>query len=265
MAGKVFLTDAWVPNAYRNQVPTTRAQIAAIKPSHILIGHGHFDHAADAPDIAKASGARLVGSAGHCAFFRGSGVSCDAVVAAGARPGSTPDLPWHPRDHGHRDEQHPLDPQDAHGAASPAAAHPTERPSDHRSAACGRTRPSRRASERSGGRCGPLCLLRRRPPDRLERLGRAGEPGSRWSGDPRRPARSRARRPARRVHSGVQRDHQRTGRSDALHRRAAPESLCAQPSRRLVPGDRDSRRQPRTSLLRRPEDHRRASRGPLSP
>ncbi|MCK8614010.1 MBL fold metallo-hydrolase [Gordonia sp. C13] len=89
MAGQVFLTDAWVPNAYRNQVPTTRAQIAAIKPSHILIGHGHFDHAADAADIAKASGARLVGSAGHCAFFRRPGVACDAVAATGARPGST--------------------------------------------------------------------------------------------------------------------------------------------------------------------------------
>ncbi|KAF0968087.1 MBL fold metallo-hydrolase [Gordonia sp. YY1] len=91
MAGKVFLTDAWLPNAYRGHVPTTRAQIAAIKPSHILIGHGHFDHAADAVDIARASGARLVGSASHCAFFHRSAprVACDVVAAAGARPGST--------------------------------------------------------------------------------------------------------------------------------------------------------------------------------
>ncbi|MDS1112974.1 MBL fold metallo-hydrolase [Gordonia westfalica] len=91
MAGKVFLTDAWVPNVYSRHVPTTREQIAAVKPSHILIGHGHFDHAADAADIARASGARLVGSAGHCAFFRRSapGVACDVVAATGARPGST--------------------------------------------------------------------------------------------------------------------------------------------------------------------------------
>lgn len=63
MAGHVFLTDAWVPNVYTGHVPTSRAQIAAIKPSHIFIGHGHFDHAADAAEIARASGARIVGSA----------------------------------------------------------------------------------------------------------------------------------------------------------------------------------------------------------
>lgn len=90
MAGHVFLTDAWVPNVYTGHVPTTRAQIAAIKPSHIFIGHGHFDHAADAAEIARASGARIVGSAAHCAHFRTAapGVSCDAAVPSGARPGS---------------------------------------------------------------------------------------------------------------------------------------------------------------------------------
>ncbi|MCR5979258.1 MBL fold metallo-hydrolase [Gordonia jinghuaiqii] len=89
MAGKVFLVDAWVPNVYRNYVPTTPAQLAAIKPSHIFIGHAHFDHAADAVEIAARSGARLVGSAEHCAFFRqeSSSVRCDAV--AGSRPGTT--------------------------------------------------------------------------------------------------------------------------------------------------------------------------------
>ncbi|GAC56435.1 hypothetical protein GOHSU_06_00470 [Gordonia hirsuta DSM 44140 = NBRC 16056] len=91
MGGQVFLVDAWVPNVYPRHVPTTPAQLAALKPSHIFIGHAHFDHAADAVDIARASGARLVGSAEHCGFFRGqdAALRCDVVSAAGARPAST--------------------------------------------------------------------------------------------------------------------------------------------------------------------------------
>ncbi len=91
MAGEVFLVDAWVPNVYPGHVPTTPARLAALRPSHILIGHTHFDHAADAVRIARQSGATLVGSSAHCAFFRQQdrSVRCTAVSRPGAAPGST--------------------------------------------------------------------------------------------------------------------------------------------------------------------------------
>lgn len=91
MRGPVFLLDAWVPNVYPGYVPTTPTQLAALRPSHIFIGHAHFDHAADVVDIARASGARIVGSAEQCGFFRSQSrsVRCDVVSPAGAPPAST--------------------------------------------------------------------------------------------------------------------------------------------------------------------------------
>lgn len=65
--GHVVLLDAWVPRgAYSNLVPTSPEELAALRPSHVFIGHGHFDHAADAGEIAAASGAVVVGTAAHC-------------------------------------------------------------------------------------------------------------------------------------------------------------------------------------------------------
>lgn len=46
--------------------PTSPSELAALKPSHVFIGHGHFDHTADAGPIAAASGAVVVGTATHC-------------------------------------------------------------------------------------------------------------------------------------------------------------------------------------------------------
>ena len=66
--GRVVLLDAWVPRGlYSKVVPTSPEELAALKPSHIFIGHGHFDHAADAGAIAAASGSVVVGTATHCA------------------------------------------------------------------------------------------------------------------------------------------------------------------------------------------------------
>ncbi len=66
--GHVVLLDAWVPRgAYSRLVPTSPEELAALKPSQIFIGHGHFDHAADAAPIAAASGAVVVGTAAQCA------------------------------------------------------------------------------------------------------------------------------------------------------------------------------------------------------
>jgi L-ascorbate metabolism protein UlaG (beta-lactamase superfamily) len=69
--GKVVLLDAWVPRgAHSGYVPTAPAELAALRPRLILIGHAHFDHAADAVPIALASGATLVGTGEHCAELR---------------------------------------------------------------------------------------------------------------------------------------------------------------------------------------------------
>lgn len=71
MGGTVFLLDAWVPRGMTSgYVPTTPAQLAALRPEAIFIGHGHFDHAADAGAIAQASGATVYGTAEHCATIR---------------------------------------------------------------------------------------------------------------------------------------------------------------------------------------------------
>jgi hypothetical protein len=71
MNGTVLLLDAWVPRGqHSGYVPTDPDEVAALAPEAILIGHGHFDHAADAATIAAASGAVVVGTAQHCAQAR---------------------------------------------------------------------------------------------------------------------------------------------------------------------------------------------------
>lgn len=69
--GRVLLLDAWVPRGeYAGVVPTDPEELAALRPSHLLLGHGHFDHAADAATIATASGATLLGTPEHVAQVR---------------------------------------------------------------------------------------------------------------------------------------------------------------------------------------------------
>jgi L-ascorbate metabolism protein UlaG (beta-lactamase superfamily) len=93
MAGEVFLLDAWVPRGlHSNYVPTTPREVAALAPSAIFIGHGHFDHAADAPALAHATGAIVYGTAAHCARIQrkpaGPGpLVCVELGDADARPG----------------------------------------------------------------------------------------------------------------------------------------------------------------------------------
>ncbi len=65
--GHLWLMDAWEPLGLQaNYVPVGREEIAAIQPEAIFIGHGHFDHAADAGYIAGRSGAVVVGSEEIC-------------------------------------------------------------------------------------------------------------------------------------------------------------------------------------------------------
>lgn len=94
MRGHVVLLDAWVPRGlHEGYVPTTPAELAALKPEHVLLGHAHFDHAADAVPIAQASGAPIVGLGEHCAEMRsraaGMPPRCIEVLPAGAPSGTS--------------------------------------------------------------------------------------------------------------------------------------------------------------------------------
>jgi hypothetical protein len=91
--GHVVLLDAWVARGeHSGYVPTSAAELAAIKPEYVFIGHSHFDHAADAAQIAIESGAKVVGTPEHCDQVRsqalsewGSGaVRCVAAAPRGA-------------------------------------------------------------------------------------------------------------------------------------------------------------------------------------
>jgi hypothetical protein len=71
MGGHLFLFDAWEPIGLQaDYVPIGREELAAIRPEAILIGHGHFDHAADAGYVAGLTGAALVAGETVCATAR---------------------------------------------------------------------------------------------------------------------------------------------------------------------------------------------------
>lgn len=93
IGGRVVLLDAWVPRGtYSGYVPVEVDDLVALKPSHVFIGHGHFDHAADAPTIADATNAVVVGTAEHCEQVQNQGgdsIRTAPVIFAGAPEGAT--------------------------------------------------------------------------------------------------------------------------------------------------------------------------------
>jgi hypothetical protein len=96
MRGRVFLVDAWVPRGtHSGYVPTSPRELAALAPRAIFIGHGHFDHAADAGEIAAASGAVVVGTAEHCSQVAGQTdrrIRTLPAFRVGAPPGQRADV-----------------------------------------------------------------------------------------------------------------------------------------------------------------------------
>ena len=98
IGGHVVLLDAWVARGeHSGYVPTDAGELAQLRPSHVFLGHGHFDHAADAAQIVSASGATVVGTPAHCAQVReqalrdyaDSSVACVAAAPRDALPGKT--------------------------------------------------------------------------------------------------------------------------------------------------------------------------------
>lgn len=71
IGGHLVLFDAWeVVGLHKDYVPIGRDDLAALRPEAIFIGHGHFDHAADAGYIAGRTGAALVGGSNVCLMSR---------------------------------------------------------------------------------------------------------------------------------------------------------------------------------------------------
>lgn len=94
--GNVFLLDAWVARgSHSGYVPTNPDEVAALDPEYIFVGHGDFDHAGDAAQIASASGASIVGTPEHCESIQGQTdvkLDCIPVAPEGATPGFRKDL-----------------------------------------------------------------------------------------------------------------------------------------------------------------------------
>jgi hypothetical protein len=94
--GHVVLLDSWVARgSYSDRVPTNPDELAALAPEFIFVGHGDFDHAADAAEVAVKSGATIVGTKGHCDSIReqaGEKVACEVIFPADPPPGLRKDL-----------------------------------------------------------------------------------------------------------------------------------------------------------------------------
>jgi Metallo-beta-lactamase superfamily len=67
LGGHLFLLDAWeILGLHRDYLPLGREDLAALDPEVILLGHGHFDHAADAGYVAGRTGAPVLASDEQC-------------------------------------------------------------------------------------------------------------------------------------------------------------------------------------------------------
>lgn len=90
--GHVVLLDAYIHKEEdeANYVPATTDDLVALAPDAILIGHGHFDHALEAPRIAAETGAVMFGTADHCAQAAAAApgpIDCRALFDGASSPG----------------------------------------------------------------------------------------------------------------------------------------------------------------------------------
>jgi hypothetical protein len=97
--GRVVLLDAYIHKGEDrpNYVPTTVDELADLKPEAIFIGHGHYDHAAAAGEIAARTNATVIGTPEHCDQTRAQAevyagrvlpISCVEAVDRGSAPGA---------------------------------------------------------------------------------------------------------------------------------------------------------------------------------
>ncbi len=97
--GRVVLLDTYIHKGedQPNYVPTTTAELMALRPRAIFIGHGHFDHANTGGAIAAETGALVMGTPEHCDQARAQAeayagkpvlVNCVEAVPRASEPGA---------------------------------------------------------------------------------------------------------------------------------------------------------------------------------
>ncbi len=87
-----YLTRASLARCVATRLAPDEALLAAHLPraDAIVLGHTHFDHALDAPSIAKRTGARVFGSVSAAHLCRAAGVPAAQVDVVEASPGGEP-------------------------------------------------------------------------------------------------------------------------------------------------------------------------------
>ncbi len=85
-----YLTRLSIPGLLFSHEPDERAIFSVLPPrvDAIVCGHSHYDHVADAPRIAKRTGAMLVGSESTCAWGAAEGLDESRLVRISPRGGS---------------------------------------------------------------------------------------------------------------------------------------------------------------------------------
>ena len=97
--GHVVLLDAYIHKGEDrpNYVPTTPDELAALRPEAIFIGHGHYDHAAMAGQLAARTDATVIGTPEHCDQTKAQAeafagrvlpIRCIEAVDRGSAPGA---------------------------------------------------------------------------------------------------------------------------------------------------------------------------------
>jgi hypothetical protein len=97
--GHVVLLDTYIHKGEDrpNYVPTTTDELAALRPEAIFIGHGHYDHAVTAGELAARTNATVVGTPEHCDQTRAQAeafagrvlpIRCLEAVDRGSAPGA---------------------------------------------------------------------------------------------------------------------------------------------------------------------------------
>jgi L-ascorbate metabolism protein UlaG (beta-lactamase superfamily) len=84
--GKVYLLDAWFDRGPRTR-PIGFGQADVVRADTIFIGHGHFDHIADAPPIAARTGATIVGAPLSTAYASSVGTPASQLRSVTGRGG----------------------------------------------------------------------------------------------------------------------------------------------------------------------------------
>jgi L-ascorbate metabolism protein UlaG (beta-lactamase superfamily) len=95
--GHVVLFDAYIHKGeeQRAYVPATTADLIALHPTAIFLGHGHYDHGQLTGPIAQATGATVVGTRGQCnqaSADAGTRLACVIAFEPGTAFGATKDI-----------------------------------------------------------------------------------------------------------------------------------------------------------------------------